>query len=641
MPEKVAHWLSARDMADPELQTLIEKQIVWEAQKRLGDYRRKMLLSLPPEKKSNGLFNLGTILYEKDKWPIGISKSELLQNLAIFGRSGAGKTNVAFHLLEQLVDRNIPFLFLDWKRTARHLLPYLQKPIHVYTPGRSLSPFPFNPFIPPPGMEKHLYINLIVDVMASAYTLGDGARSLLQKAISECYDNEEKWPTLGDVISALENQTLKERATGWRISALRALESLGFSEIANSDQKSQRDLIEILSKSNTIVELDGLNQGAKKFLIPLLCLWIYHLHLAQNEREKLKLALFVEEAHHVLYRQEQRAKESVMEMLMRQCREIGIAMIVIDQHPHLISSATLGNTYTTICLNLKDPSDMSKAAGLSLLNDSEKRFFSMLPVGQGIVKLQDRWRQPFLVQFPLVNINKGAMTDNALSKYVLNLATGSSTSNRVVDEIGRIPRIHSSDKALEGAALAFLQDVLQHQDDGVRVRYRRLEISSGKGNRLKDSLLKLGWLEAQVVQMGKSRKVLLRLTKKAREHLGLDRNGHEHGSLIHEYWKRHYARVYKEKGYETTLEAPRHGGNVDVLASKNGERIGIEIETGKSDVVSNVRNGLLAKFDKIIVVATDEAALNKTERALAKARLLLPSKVAVVLGSGIYAPNCN
>ena len=69
-----------------------------------------------------------------------------MQNLAIFGRSGAGKTNVSFHLIEQLVKKKICFLFLDWKRTARHLMPLLGRKIKVYTLGRALFPFPFNPF---------------------------------------------------------------------------------------------------------------------------------------------------------------------------------------------------------------------------------------------------------------------------------------------------------------------------------------------------------------------------------------------------------------------------------------------------------------------------------------------------------------
>ena len=168
MPTEVSRWLSVRETADPELRALVEKQIIAAARRRLGDYRNKILLSLPPASRVRGAINLGTVLYEAEKWPAGLQAGELLQNLAIFGRSGAGKTNAAFHLLEQLAARKIPFLFLDWKRTARHLLPRLKGRINVYTPGRALSPFPFNPFIPPPGLEPNVYINQVVDVLAAA-----------------------------------------------------------------------------------------------------------------------------------------------------------------------------------------------------------------------------------------------------------------------------------------------------------------------------------------------------------------------------------------------------------------------------------------------------------------------------------------
>lgn len=67
------------------------------------------------------------------------------------------------------------------------------------------------------------------------------------------------------------------------------------------------------------------------------------------------------------------------------------------------------------------------------------------------------------------------------------------------------------------------------------------------------------------------------------------------------------------------------------MATKASERVAIEIETGKSDVVKNVKQNLLAKHSKIIVVATDETALRKVERELARAGLLIPSRVEVVL----------
>jgi hypothetical protein len=61
------------------------------------------------------------------------------------------------------------------------------------------------------------------------------------------------------------------------------------------------------------------------------------------------------------------------------------------------------------------------------------------------------------------------------------------------------------------------------------------------------------------------------------------------GSLAHEYWKQFYARKFSADGYKVQVEAPRVGGCVDVLARRNGERVAIEIETGKSDTVANVR----------------------------------------------------
>jgi len=152
MPKEVQHLLKSRDFADPELKELIDRQILHLSHEKLGDFRKKFLLSLPPAHKAKGPYHLGTIQYEQEKWPFGLSTAELLQNVAIFGRSGAGKTNVAFQLLEQLSERKVPFLFLDWKRTGRHLLPRLKGKVNVFTPGRQLSPFPFNPFIPPPGL---------------------------------------------------------------------------------------------------------------------------------------------------------------------------------------------------------------------------------------------------------------------------------------------------------------------------------------------------------------------------------------------------------------------------------------------------------------------------------------------------------
>ena len=119
-------------------------------------------------------------------------------------------------------------------------------------------------------------------------------------------------------MTRVSKKEMKGRENNWKISAVRALQTLEFSGITNDSTTNQRELVNALLNNNTVVELDGLNEGAKKFLIPMLCLWIYYAKLESQNREKLEYVIFVEEAHNVLYRR-QSGSESTMEMLLLLC----------------------------------------------------------------------------------------------------------------------------------------------------------------------------------------------------------------------------------------------------------------------------------------------------------------------------------
>lgn len=641
MPQRVSHWLRVRATADPDLKTLIEKEIIQTAYNVLGDFENKVLLSLPTPQKSKGQINLGTIIYEKEKWPFALSLGELMQNMAIFGRTGAGKTNVSFHILKQLVDQNIPFMFLDWKQTARHLIPRLHSNVNVFTPGRNLTNFEFNPFITPPNLKPRVYIDYVIDVMADAFTLGDGSKSVLQKAISFCHTRS--YPILTrDIIAAVENMPSTGRQGGWKASALRALESLehaGIGSLKISSESLSRKLLE----ENSIIELDALNENAKEFITPLLCRWLYQVKLASGKRERLSHVIFVEEAHHVLRRNLQRAKESLMEMLLRQCREIGIGMVIIDQHPSLMSSVALGNTYTSICLNLKSPSDINKAASLSLIDTDDKKYFSKLPVGRSIVKLQDNWMDPFVVQFPLVNIEKGSVSDDILKRYLTDNDSGAlrrqcssefwrrNLGVQIPIEFESIARLENKDGDFYERLFTMLLDISSYRDDGVDARYKRLGLSAGKGHELKKHLIASGLVEEQVVHTATTKRTLLRVAAKAREVLGLDEKKACYESIVHEYWKRFYCERYAKKGFRVAMEATRQSGRVDVLATKDGKTVAIEIETGKSDFIRNVKQDLVSGFDKVLVVATDRMAFDRIERGLAKMGLLGMDRIKLIL----------
>lgn len=627
IPGEVARWRTSLPLVDAETRHLLEQHIVATAQRLLGDWTRKILLPPPTKKLSRGPIWLGSVVYDKPLYPFGLNKSELLQGLGIYGRSGAGKTNVVFGLLRQLERHRIPFLFLDWKRTARHALPLLRKRVNLFTVGRSLSPFAFNLLIPPPGLESQVHISQLADILGAGYTLGDGAKSLFGRVLHRGLQEGSSWPDLKSVCREIEGMEATGRAVGWKTTLLRALQSLAVIDFPSEGDSPQAEMVRRFLVESTIVELDGLNDNAKKVIVPILVLWLYHCRLQARDREQLKLVVVIEEAHHLLYRQESRSQESVMNRLLRQCRELGIAAVVVDQHPHLVSSAALGNTYSSLCLNLKEPTDINRAAAVSLLGEQEKRILTQLPVGCAVAKLQDRFRQPFLLQFPNVGVDKGAITDEVLSGL---LRHGRTRPSRV-RESGKTSRQTGYLDPLIGAdGMRLLVDCLEAPTDGVRARYLRLGFSMQKGQRLKDRLVACGLLSCSAIPVGRTRRLVLQPTRYARNALGLGGTCSLE-SVAHRFWARYYADRFRAEGYLVETEAPRIGGRVDVLAKKGNERVAIEIETGKSDYVGNTLNCLESGFDRVILVASDERAKAKVELGLAQSGVLSDSRLVIVV----------
>ena len=94
---------------------------------------------------------------------------------------------------------------------------------------------------------------------------------------------------------------------------------------------------------------------------------------------------------------------------------------------------------------------------------------------------------------------------------------------------------------------------------------------------------------------------------------------HRKGGLEHEYWKNRVADSFRSNGYRIMEEfAIGKGQAVDLVASNRDKRIAIEIETGKSDAVHNIRKALAAGFQTVYSVALDEKTKEKIALKLHK-----------------------
>lgn len=650
MPERVERWSRSREHVGPDLRTMLDRQIA--ATYRQLIKRHKLPLLSLPRSGTTGPIKLGRIEYAGQRHTFGLRESDLLRHTAVFGASGAGKTNAVLGLIQQVATRGTPVLFFDWKRTGRRFVQCDQGGDHqICTAGRDVLPLPFNPFLPPPEMEPYIHAQHTVDLLAEAFTLGDGARSLLQRAITDQLEANPNQCTAEALIARVRDMADNSRSKQWAVTAERVLNELRFIRTGESSVEDQKAFMDRLSRRTssggtsgggvTFIELDALSLPGRTFMANALTAWLYRTRLAGQQRDQLDLLIVFEEAHHLL-NQRDTTRPSQLETLLRLVRETGIGVVLVDQTPSRISGVALANTFTTICLNIKHPSDVQRAASVLGLPPEDREVLLRLPVGCGVVRLAERWDQPFLVQVPPFELATTSLSDDALIRFLRETRESPrkwrgppAYSPHTPAGLG-VSQVSVQDRVLSDRSLTLLRDILMYPDDGVKRRYLRLGLTIGAGHRVKCALIKSGYLEQAMMPFEHTHKAMLGLTKKARDELGVDDTADTPGraSIQHRYWQRWWARHLESLGYLTSIEASRSSseadGRFDVLAKRDGVSLAVEVETGKSDVESNIRRGLRANINHVLVVATDEDAMAKLETRLAKSGLLIRGRVDLV-----------
>jgi energy-coupling factor transporter ATP-binding protein EcfA2 len=655
--------------SDPGGRADIEQTLELLAAKHLGTSYQPDRSPFPPpaqEFAESGDIPVGQVSYgNRELYPFSLRSHRLKEHLLIAGRSGSGKTNLTFVLMLGIMARGIKVVALDWKRGYRDLLG-LRPDLRIYTIGRDISPFRFNPLIPPNGCEPGTWIKLVVEVIAAAYLGGEGVISLLVSGLHHLYSETgvfegrpARWPTIIDLLAWLRTVKLKGRAAMWQASAERILVAMTYGEFGAVVNTQDNSHIEHLLDHNVVLEMDGLSSSSDRAMFSeALTLYLYRYRLAQGPQEKLTNLIILEEAHHILARRAAEAKESVLETSIRMIRQYGIGYVFVDQSASLISKVAFANSYATLALSQKLRGDIQTMSGAMNLTEEQRDALSTLPIGSAVVRLADEHPEAFLLRIPRCPIREGSVSDEAIRARMAGYS-GESRSNglsqpdrTVVSPVPAPDKKHeisenqsenthppspgesrtdrsvaSSDsepippeEMMSREEIRFLADVAARPLSTTVSRYHRLHLSRRRGNAIRQSLLTGSLIEAVPIATRSGQVVLYQLTDDGRSmctSLGMDPGPRPRASLEHEYWVSRVAGYFEDHGFEVTRELfIRGNGTVDLLAERPGERVAVEIETGKSDVKENLAKLRGKEFDRIVLVATSPAAVSACRCAI-------------------------
>ena len=381
-------------------------------------FQEKIRLPPPIPDKMAGEYNIGTVIYpEEDFGEFGLREDEFIKHFLIVGMTGAGKTNLGFQILKELVKHKKPFLIFDWKRNYRDLKQLSEfKNLKVIRIGSPECDFKFNPLIPPSGVHPKHWMAMLIDVIKHAFFVAHGVEYFIRKGIDYLYEQfgiyegKKEYPTFKDLEKILRKEFVRGREMLWMSSVKRVLASLTFSgllgEVLNV---RQHEAIDKLLEQNVIIEMDNLATIEKIFFIEALLLWIYEYRKLECKREKFKHCILIEEAHHVLSKKKESSfgEETIIETIIRMIREFGESVIVIDQEPKKVSDSIKANTNCKICFTLGNGKDIYDIAKSMNMTNEQERMIDKLKTGHAIVKIKERFDEPIHVRIPLVEITKG------------------------------------------------------------------------------------------------------------------------------------------------------------------------------------------------------------------------------------------
>ena len=361
---------------------------------------------------SKNLINAGDIeigkLKSSSSNTIGFSLKDLAKHMLVVGTPGSGKTTFSVGLLDRLwKDHHIPFLVIEPAKNEYRALVQSIPELQVFTPGKNyISPFVFNPFVPPKNVRLETYKSTLKTAFAAGVSMSTPLDKIFEETINNCY-SDFRW---------LDSYTTDNKGIIFNISDFikcfqKTFDDIGYTGDARNigragvvRLKSLVNLfdnyysipIEDILQKPTIIELAAIeNSDQKALIIALLLLSILAYVNANYVGEGgLRNFILLEEAH-VLLDSSSNAGEGaanpaaiaqgLVKRMLAEIRSYGVGLAIADQSPRKVGIDIVALTDIKVAFRLVEKQDKEILANSTSMSDTQLARLSKLKPGEAFL----------------------------------------------------------------------------------------------------------------------------------------------------------------------------------------------------------------------------------------------------------------
>jgi len=598
--------------------------------------------------------------FQREACPAGLTAEELNQHVLIIGRSGAGKTNLIFFMLQSLME-SVPVWVFDFKKDYRYLL---------HSHGNVLvidwKDLRFNPLRPPHNVNPKEWLQVFTNTFCEALGLMYGSKTLFREMVDSLYrehgvySGADKYPSFTELQRALSTVDLKYWKA--RVRAEYLQRCLGRVDdcitILGDVLDCRRGFpIEQMLDANVVFELHGLADSELQNLLMIQLLsYVFMYRIANDHRGALRHVMVFDEGKRVFdAHREKIPAEGIptIAILASQVREFGEAMIVSDQMIRMLGESIKSNVATKICMSLADGADLMEMARSMGLNQDQAKHLQSIGVGQSIIRLSARHPNPFILLTPEVTIKKqGIITDDQVRgamhpiieklQSVSEIPTGAGKPQEDVIELtdevkdkrrespakrprslpvpreakGEKPSKKKEEIEVSDDAMIYLEHIRDHPFIGYEQRRKQLGFGGPKAKRIQDELVSKGLartVEVKTTKKGRATR-FFELTDKGEALVGKQDLGGGKGGFEHVYHQHRLKQRLEEQGHKVEIEYNLQGKNADLGIITDEGTIAIEVAMSAKGEFENIIKDLKVGFKRVIVLCKDDSVKNSVEK---------------------------